>query len=75
MGSICEIVIIIPLIISWLSHVQTPLWQCRYVALMVSQDNPSFRKTKQYRDCLNLLAIEDPDYFVRAKAQAVLLNA
>ena len=60
---------------SWLSHSQMPFWQCRYAALMVSQDNQSFSQTKQYRDSLNLLAKHDPDCFVRAKAQAVLLNA
>ena len=59
---------------SWLSHSQTPFWQCRYVALMVSDDNQRFNQTKQYRDSLNVLAKHDPDCFVRAKAQAVLLN-
>lgn len=63
------------LIGSWLSHTQTAFWQCRYVALMVSQNKQGFSSTKQYRDSLNILAKYDPDCFVRAKAQAALLNA
>ena len=63
------------LIASWLSYSQTPFWQCRYVALMVSQDKKSFCRTKQYRDCLNVLANQDPDCFVRAKAQVASLRA
>ena len=62
------------LIGSWLSYSETSFWQCRYVALMVSQDNQSFSQTKQYRDSLNVLANHDPDCFVRAKAQAALLK-
>ena len=62
------------LIGSWLSYSETPFWQCRYVALMVIQDNQSFSQAKQYRDTVNALANHDPDCFVRAKAQAALLK-